>query len=525
MTTLLERQRALVDATTQYLKTRTSPKQSADDLRRRLDARESSFGDLLRHAVFGPYGNPYRQLFDHAGVSCDDVIDSVNRCGLHATLDQLRDAGVWLTQEQFKGRQPIERGALHIDVSAGDFDNPLLGAGFAVETTGSRNLATRVHTPLELLGHESAYAAQYMRAFSLTDRPLACWRGVPPVSSGINLLLRYARIGKHVSRWFAQNEVPRTADTLEHHATTLAVLRAGRRADWPMPVPQYVHQDDAVRIARWLAEIKRDGEPAHLDTNASSGIRICIAALDAGLDIAGTFFRFGGEPFTDAKAKVVHKAGCRAACHYSMAEISHIAIACGAGRSHDDVHVAMDKLAVTTHAKTIHPDAPPINALSITTLSPCCPKIMINVECGDHAQFETRACGCPLGELGFDQHLSHIRSYDKATSEGMNFLGIDLTRIVEEVLPSRFGGHPTDYQFVEREQRGMPIIDLLVSPSVGQVDEPAVVEAVYRCLADWAGGRLMSDFWSQAKTVRVVRSRPYATGSSKILPLHTLTGA
>jgi hypothetical protein len=37
----------------------------------------------------------------------------------------------------------------------------------------------------------------------------------------------------------------------------------------------------------------------------------------------------------------------------------------------------------------------------------------------------------------------------------MNFLGTDLLRLIDEVLPARFGGAPTDYQFVEREdERG-----------------------------------------------------------------------
>ena len=80
---------------------------------------------------------------------------------------------------------------------------------------------------------------------------------------------------------------------------------------------------------------------------------------------------------------------------------------------------------------------------------------MINVESDDYGVLVKRDCGCPFGSLGFDQHLHGIRSYDKLTSEGMTFLGGELITLVEEILPARFGGHPTDYQFVEEEEGGL----------------------------------------------------------------------
>ena len=52
----------------------------------------------------------------------------------------------------------------------------------------------------------------------------------------------------------------------------------------------------------------------------------------------------------------------------------------------------------------------------------------------------------------------------------MNFLGHDLIRLIEEVLPARFQGAPTDFQFVEDETPdGLPEVRLLVSPRVGDV--------------------------------------------------------
>jgi hypothetical protein len=39
------------------------------------------------------------------------------------------------------------------------------------------------------------------------------------------------------------------------------------------------------------------------------------------------------------------------------------------------------------------------------------------------------------------------------------------------VLPARFGGNPTDYQFVERERHGLPKVSLVVSPHIGSLDQ------------------------------------------------------
>ena len=63
----------------------------------------------------------------------------------------------------------------------------------------------------------------------------------------------------------------------------------------------------------------------------------------------------------------------------------------------------------------------------------------------DYAVISHPHCGCPWEEMGYTQQLHTIRSYEKLTSEGMHFVGTDLIAVVEEVLPARFGGAPTDY--------------------------------------------------------------------------------
>jgi hypothetical protein len=146
-----------------------------------------------------------------------------------------------------------------------------------------------------------------------------------------------------------------------------------------------------------------------------------------------------------------------------------------------------------------------VDALIYTTLLPSSPKLLINVESGDFATVSTRACGCPMGRLGFTQHLSEIRSYEKLTSEGVTFLGTELLRLVEEVLPRSFGGAPTDYQLVEAEEGGLSRIYIVASPSLGPLDESTVLRRVLETLDAVPGGSVMTEHWRQGDTLKLVR--------------------
>ena len=144
------------------------------------------------------------------------------------------------------------------------------------------------------------------------------------------------------------------------------------------------------------------------------------------------------------------------------------------------------------------------------------------MESGDYGVIEKRRCGCPLEELGLEQHIYNIRSFDKLTGEGMTFVGTDILRIIEEVLPAQFGGASTDYQMVEEEdERGYTSLSLSVSPEVGAIDEDELIKTV---LTELSKGndtqRMMTQIWSQARMLRVKRQRPPITAAGKLLPLH-----
>ena len=170
-------------------------------------------------------------------------------------------------------------------------------------------------------------------------------------------------------------------------------------------------------------------------------------------------------------------------------------------------------------------DRTSVGSLLFTTLHPSCPKLMLNVESDDYARLQRRSCGCPIGELGFDDHLSGIRSHEKLTSDGMHFMGNELITLLEQVLPARFGGRATDYQLAEEEIDGLPQVRLLVSPRLGDIDQGAVAATVLEALARGSGSnRMMSAVWRDSGTLAVVRQEPYATSAAKILPLHVVRG-
>jgi hypothetical protein len=124
--------------------------------------------------------------------------------------------------------------------------------------------------------------------------------------------------------------------------------------------------------------------------------------------------------------------------------------------------------------------------------------------------------------VGWTTHLHTIRSYEKLTAGGMTFLDADVIRVLEEVLPARFGGIPTHYQLVEGPaDDGRPRVRLLVDPAVGDVDLDAVARAFLEAIGPGAGvERIMSTVWEDADLLRVERRAPLATTSGKVLHLH-----
>jgi hypothetical protein len=483
---------------------------------RSLEHRQSRFLALVRRGIYEHPPSPYLPLLKRAGASFADVEALVARGGVEYALARLYDAGVRVTLDEFKGRHPIRRGDLEVVTTGRTFDNPLSTTHYQLQSSGSRGPAARHGVDLDMLTHEACYERLFMEDFGFLDRPFGLWRIVPPGGSALKTVLRLSRVGIAVDRWFSQT--PLSFRHGPKHAIFLRTIQAAARLRGrPFPTPVHVSLQQAEIVAEWVAARRAEGRPAVLSTSSSCAVRVSAAALERGLDIRGTFFRSGGEPLSEGKMEVIRRAGCGAQTHFAMSEVGLIGIGCRHAVAPDDVHLMADKVAVLQREA----GAAGVPGLWLSTIHWSAPRLMMNVDLGDYGVIERRRCGCVWDSLGFTEHFHTIRSYEKLTTGGMHFVGADLIALAEETLPARFGGHATDFQFVEEEEHGLPRVHLVISPRVGPLDEDAVAGEVLSALGGRdAAHRAMAAFWRDGQTLRIVRREPYATRTGKIQTLH-----
>jgi hypothetical protein len=133
---------------------------------------------------------------------------------------------------------------------------------------------------------------------------------------------------------------------------------------------------------------------------------------------------------------------------YGSIECGQIGFGCLAPAAPDELHLLTDHHAVIATA-----DDPPwrLGTLLFSSLRPAARMILLNVSLGDEAIVDQRQCGCPMETAGWTTHLRRIRSQQKVTAGGMNVLNSQLARVLDEVLPGRFGGMATNYQLLEEE--------------------------------------------------------------------------
>jgi hypothetical protein len=107
----------------------------------------------------------------------------------------------------------------------------------------------------------------------------------------------------------------------------------------------------------------------------------------------------------------------------------------------------------------------------------------------------------------------------------MIFVRVQLLRVLEEILPARFGGVGTDYQVVEEEvQHGILRLVLRISPLIGPLNEDAVRHVF---LTELASEEELEGYtakvWQAAGTIQIQRAAPLATKAGKILPFYPST--
>jgi hypothetical protein len=361
-------------------------------------------------------------------------------------------------------------------------------------------------------------------AASLAARGVAGWRqaywDVP--GGTIRPILASAKAGHIPQRWFALVDSVRRDLHPRYRWSARALRWGGRLAGIPLPAPEHVPLRDALPVARWIRQVLESGQTPLLWTYVSPALRLCEAARVAGIDLRGARFLLYGEPITGARLAVIRRMGAKATPLYIATETWHLGEGCLEPEVADDVHLLSDLHAVVQPGSDGQRLGLPAQALLMTSLRSTAPLVLLNVSLGDQAVMVDRVCGCPLERLGWTTHLHSIRSHEKLTAGGMTFLDTDVIRVLEEVLPARFGGLPIHYQLVEGPaDGGRPRVWLLVDPAVGPVDPESVARVFLEAIGHGAGAeRIMSAVWDDAGLLRVERRAPVATASGKVLHLH-----
>jgi hypothetical protein len=487
-------------------------------LRRRLESREDAFLAMARRSVYARPASPYRPLLHQAGCEYADLERMVRQEGLDAALRTLLRHGVYLRAPELKGLQPILRGAVSVRPAPNGFRNPGVAAHIPGRSSGSRG--PRFGVPLDL-GFVRARAVDYalLAAAVLPGRGAhGVWK--TPGGDVLDNLLCVAATGAVAERWFLQLDP--AAGLHPAYRWSARALRAGARlAGVRFPRPRVVPLDDPRPIVEWLAATRRGGGWPLLQLFTSPGLRILEAASAAGLALEGARFMVGGEPLTPARAAMFHAAGVTLVPRYGTAEAPSIALGCPDGPAPDAVHLLSDLYAVVQADGTPAGPGLPPRALFITSLCPTAPLVLLNASLGDSAALGPAACACPLAALGWTTQLHTIRSFEKLTAGGMMFLDDAVIRVLEEALPARLGGGPSDYQLVEAEAPdGQPALRLLVHPRVPLESLDRAREAFFAAVsATSETARLMGRAWRDAGLVTVERRAPIATASGKILHL------
>ncbi len=508
-----------VVALRRYAKRPLTRQEAFEAVRRRMENREQNFLQMARELVYAHPRSPYRALLLWAGCEYADLEASVRRDGLEQTLDRLKEAGVYVSLQEFKSRVPICRNELTVEACESDFDNPRRQkTSIQARTSGSRSKGVHVAYNWDFLEEEASNELLFYDDQGLRNVPLAFWLPTLPCTSGIHNLLMNLRYHKIPDKWFSQLQAGDANVSRRDRAALDNLLLCCRMLGYPVPRPEFVGVDEAEKVLQWLEATSKAKGPCMVRTYASSAVRLIRTAMERGADVSGNVVFTGGEPLTAQRASFIQSAGVKCFTRYVATETGLIGASCKDGAYCDDMHIYLDRHAIIQrrHRTAIGDHA--VDSYLLTSMLRTACKVMFNTELGDFGQMEVRPCSCVFGQLGMNVHVAQVRSYDKLTCEGMTLLGSELDSVVADVVQEA-GGGPDDYQFWETQNEiGMPRLVIAVNPDLRALDEKTFVQTVFNRLRG-KNITLTSQVWEQADTLNLIRAKPEFSRGCKLLPI------
>lgn len=489
-----------------FLRHPVNLQESKANLKDRFRRREATFLALIRKVIYERPESPYNKLLNLAGCEYGDIEKLVNKETIEGALMILLRHGVYLTTDEFKGRKPVVRGSFKMEIDPALFRNPLSASHLIVQTSGSRGRRIIVPVDLAKVRDDASVYHLALRAWGDSGNSTAICMG--PGGADLRIMLILCLTGNTPDQWFLRGK----GGVSWRYRTKLMCLGSligGVR----IPRPTYFSHIETLPIANWMAETLQAGRTPYLLGLVSPLLRVCQTAKDAGIDLRGAKFIMAGEPITEARKVLVESIGAKAIPFYASAETSVIGFGCAEPEVADDMHLLHDLHAlIQSESKDQNV---PRDGLFITTLQTKAPIILLNVSMGDQAVIKKRECGCPMQGFGWDTHLHTIRSYEKLTAGGQTLFDTNVIRILEEILPTKFGGGLADYQLIEDGTEVHPRVVLLVNPRIGPVDTDSITEAFLKGIR-----RESDEVWRTPGFFHVERREPIPTASGKVLHLH-----
>jgi hypothetical protein len=491
-----------------FLRTPISVEQAEAILKHRLETRSERFLEMAQSTIYSHPRSPYLKLLRAAGCELSDLQRLVAVDGLEGALARLVGAGVYLTQDELKGQREVIRGSQRFMFADQDFDNPRLRQHFS-RTTGGTRSATTLKKNLDGKVDSALQLAVAFDVHGISEVDHVVWRTSPGV------ILRLAKVGQPPIAWF----YPVGPLPFRILAAGWCLAIVSRVLGCPLPGPLFLDLQDSGRMVAWLRNRLGRGRRVCLRTRPSSAVRLAATAKRMGVSLNNLWFVLGGEPYTEAQKVLVEASGARVMVRYMFGEAGTVGFGCAIPRAPDDIHVQNDSLALVVRPRSLDGLGITVNALMFSSLRASNSKVLLNVESGDYGVLERRSCGCRYEALGLQDHVSQIRSFEKMTTEGMTFVKTRLEQVLQEVLPAQFGGSSADYQVLEQEADGIRRLYLLVTPTLGEIDEGHVKRVFLAELA--SDGELegyMARMWERADSIEVRRQTPIATRAGKVFP-------
>ena len=322
----------------------------------RMENREEYFLRVVEKGIYGNKNSPYLELLKLAGYEFSDIKSLVSKLGVKGALNALREDGVYVRYEEFKGMMNIVRKGRIFEVTENAFDNPFpirsyIDVRSGGSTTGSAG--TRYMLNFESLPEEIATWGIMLNMFNALEDPVVIYHPILPASSGIKNMLRCYGFGNTPTKWYSQVDERSIRATFKRRLATSYIINVGRILGGNFPKPEFIKLNDVSKITEFISETIRSFSRCTVKTYASSAVRICKVAKERGIEIDGTLFINGGEPLTPTKIKEIESTGCSIVNYYAFTEVG--AIGSGCSRSppiSDDIHIWKHRLEQQRHTCT-----------------------------------------------------------------------------------------------------------------------------------------------------------------------------